>query len=363
MNGRLEHDKKIQDRINKKLDKLPQCVKDWYYNLRASDLSVTSCDMYINKIKLFLQFYSSNIKNIDLTSIKQETVDQYFISIKTKEKDGDVLRTSDSHQQVTWCALNSFFNFLVNRGYIKKNFMEQINKPKNRDLDRINKERKLLTAKDFKKIMEAVEKDWIDRDRNTLVMALFMETGMRLSALISINNKDIDMEKRIIRIIDKGDKIHEYYITDTLKEYIEEYDHFKSRDRMLRGYDYYDEDALFIDKKGQRITRKTVCNIVYKYSEKALGYAISPHKLRAGFCSILYDKTHDAEFVRRAVGHMNLATTQRYIVTDGKEKEKAANIIGNILSSENKEEESQCESEYGVNNLAYFLEHPDRIRW
>ena len=359
MNGRLEHDRIIQNRIEKKLKKLPSYVYEWYYSLLASDLSYMSCDMYINKVKLFLQYLSYNMNSIDLKSIQQKDVDKYFISIRTKEDNHGVMhRTSDSHQQTTWAALNSFFKFLVDRQYIDKNFIDQISKPKNRDLARINQERKLLTNKDFSNIMKEVEKDWNDRDRNSLIIALFMNTGMRLSALVSINNEDIDLQNRTLRIMDKGDKVHEYYISDNLKDYIEEYWHFKSRDRMYRDYKTYDEDALFVEKNGKRITQKVVYHIVQKYSKKALGYAISPHKLRAGFCSILYNKTHDAEFVRRAVGHSNLATTQRYIVTEGKKHKKAANIMDKIISGNIKEE---TENELPFKTIEYWFQHPDEL--
>ena len=49
---------------------------------------------------------------------------------------------------------------------------------------------------------------------------------------------------------------------------------------------------------------------------EGLGYKISPHSLRTAFCTILYKKTGDIEFVRRAVGHSSIETTQRYIVDD-----------------------------------------------
>ena len=71
--------------------------------------------------------------------------------------------------------------------------------------------------------------------------------------------------------------------------------------------------------------------MIQKYTEQALGKPLSPHKLRAGFCSILYSKTHDIEFVRRAVGHSNIATTTRYIVTDGSERRKASKLLRDIL--------------------------------
>lgn len=333
MDGRLEHEQVVIKRTEKVLNKCPSCVREWYYNLLASDVSVVSCYMYVNKVKLFFQ-WMNDIGKTELSQIEQGDVDQYFISIRTRGDSENVKRTSDSFQQTVWFALHSLFDFLKSKQYVQTNFIEQIHKPKNRDLERINRERILLTQEDFNKIMKTVEADWNERDRNSLIFSLFMCTGMRLSALVAINNNDIDMKKRLLRVIDKGDKTHEYYITDTLKENIEEYQHFKSRDMMLRNINNYDKDALFIDHNGKRITQKVVYETVTKYSKKALGYSISPHKLRAGFCSILYDKTHDAEFVRRAVGHSNLATTQRYIVTKGNEKQMAADIMSSVLSGQ-----------------------------
>ena len=364
MNGRLEQEQRNNQKAEKILKKLPCYVKDWYYSLLASDVSPASCYTYVNIAKrFFIYMMSINKDNVD--QLTQEDVDRYFISIRTR-KDGNVIkRTSDSFQLTVWFGLRSFFDFLYTRGYVLKNYVEQIHKPKNRDLDRINHDRKLLTKDDFTNIMQVVEADWNGRDLNSLIFSLFMCTGMRLSALIAINEEDIDLNNRILKVMDKGDKIHEYFISDDLEEYIEEYRHFKSRDMMLREITDYDKDALFIDSDGKRLSSKAVYKIVRKYTEKALGYPMSPHKLRAGFCSILYEQTHDAEFVRRAVGHSNLATTQRYIVTDGKEKQRATNIIGGILSGhtemEEKPEYEKVYEKYGLKTMEYYLHHPEEL--
>lgn len=365
MNGRLEQEQRSNQKAERVLIKLPSYVKDWYYSLLASDISPASCYAYVNIVKRFYIYLSTAGKN-NVKQLTQEDLDKYFISIRTRKDKNGVRRTSDSFQLTIWFALRSFFDFLLRRGYVTTNFIEQIHKPKNRDIDRINKERKLLTKDDFTKIMDVVEADWNGRDLNSLIFSLFMCTGMRLSALVAINEEDIDLDKRILRVMDKGDKIHEYYISDDLKEYIEEYRHFKSRDMMLREITQYNKDALFIDSDGKRLSTKSVYNIVKKYTERAIGYGVSPHKLRAGFCSILYEQTHDAEFVRRAVGHSNLATTQRYIVTDGKEKQKAVGIIGNILNGKAKKEEEKPEYEkvyekYGLKTIEYYLHHPEEL--
>jgi site-specific recombinase XerC len=90
-------------------------------------------------------------------------------------------------------------------------------------------------------------------------------------------------------------------------------------------------NALFISENGNRISATALSELVEKYCQDALGYHISPHKLRAGFCSILYKETGNAEFVRRAVGHSNISTTQRYIVTDNNERAKASELIDGLL--------------------------------
>ena len=64
---------------------------------------------------------------------------------------------------------------------------------------------------------------------------------------------------------------------------------------------------------------------------KAIGKPLSPHKLRAGFCTVLYDETHDIEMVRRAVGHSKVSTTQRYIRSKNDAREKSAAIFDNVF--------------------------------
>ena len=92
------------------------------------------------------------------------------------------------------------------------------------------------------------------------------------------------------------------------------------------------EGALFISKENKRMCGNSISKLVDKYSQAALGYHISPHKLRSGFISILYEEKHDVEYVRRVVGHSNVTTTQRYIVTNNDERKEAVDILGSLLN-------------------------------
>ena len=332
MQGRLENEMKIQKSAEIVLKNTPDFIKEWYLNLQASRKTAASCYKYLMHIKKFLEYINLDVHNITPEQITLLTCESYLISCQTKKnKNGMEVLTSDSYQLTVWHVLNSLLTFLVKRNYIPENYMSYIQRPKNRDLERVNQQRVLLTAKDFKKILKTAKQGNIYSeprfvDRNVSIILIFLTTGVRCSALTEINVSDIDFKNHILNVVDKGNKTHTYILNDELLEHLNKWLIF--REQILKGKA---NDALFINRSGDRISSKGISDVVTSTCGEAIGKRLSPHKLRSGFCSILYDKTHDIEFVRRVVGHSNIRTTQRYIKTDSKEKEKAIHIMDNIL--------------------------------
>lgn len=331
MSGRLENEIKVKNKIEKKLKDTPSYVQEWYLYLRASNKTIITIKNYVNIVINYLTFIKADdIKNIKLSSLTKKSLLNYFNELKTNvDKNGNISSSSDSKKITTWYCLNNFFKYLYDNEYIKKNYVENINKPKNKDINRINNNRILLTKDDFNKIYNVVDDNirfntFAYRDK--LILMLFMTTGMREEALLEIDIDDIDLEQNTITIIDKGNIEHKYPLNEECSILMENW--IEQRKEIIGEKDI---KALFISRFKNRLSVSALSNMVKTYSEIALGYPISPHKLRAGFCSILYNETHDAEFVRRAVGHSNISTTQRYIATDGKEKEVASDIISSIF--------------------------------
>jgi site-specific recombinase XerD len=325
MTGRFIGEKEIEARVDEKVNGMPDYVGRWYLNLKAGRKTAATCRDYISKVNRFLSSINKDVKNVKLEDITETAVTKYFLSIQTKRKNHELRYTSDSYQDGVWCCLDNFLEYLYGSGLIERNYIRRIDKPKNRDLERINERRVLLTEGDFKKILDAVdvEKREFIRERDYAILLVFMTTGMRETALTEIMIRDFNYVDKTLSIIDKGGKRHVYNLTE--KTYLAIFDWLTVKEpNPLINY-------LFVSSNGTKMHVNTVANVVKKYSKLALGHEISPHKLRAGYCSILYNKTGDIEFVRRAVGHSNVATTQRYIVTKGAEKEKAAEIMGSIL--------------------------------
>ena len=327
MQGRLERDLNLQRKIHDRLTGKPDYLTQWYYYLKSSDISETTCYDYITKM---IYFFDS-IGTYDIITISLIQITKYMASIKTKTVNGNIEYTSDSYKQCVWSCLNNFFNFAVINGYVKQNFMSSIKRSRNNDLPRINRTRIELKSTDYTRIIKAVNNGEHNypllEHRDILIILLLMTTGMRKSALLQININDIDIDNGKLFVIDKGNKKSEYAIKGDVMLHLNEW--LADRLALLNGID---SDALFISINKKRMSASALDKLVNRYSMAGIGKHLSPHKFRSGFCSMVYKKTGDIELTRRAVGHSNISTTQRYIATNNKERETATDIMMSIVN-------------------------------
>lgn len=341
MNGRIEHGMVIDEKINEMLDGRPNYIKEWYLNLKANDCTAETCKDYIYKILAFINFVSENIKSNDVKSsdLTPTIIDSYFGKLRYKQdKNGNKIKTSDSWFLTNRCALIKFFDFLANREYIKDNYVKKnINPIKNKDQEKIKQNRILLTKEDFYKIQQEAKgklrmfPDTVTKKmmyRDYAILNILMNTGMRIEELREINMSDVDFNEGTISLVTKGGKKREIIVKGECKESILKW----RKERLLILFRLDKEsDALFISRLGNRISKDSICHLINKTTEEAIGKKINPHKFRAGCISILYNEFGDIEFCRRFIGHSDVSTTQRYIVTKGDENEKGADALAKIF--------------------------------
>ena len=207
MSGRREHEIRTNNNIEFILKDKPTYLNKYYLKIRTTKEPMT-CLEYIRKINSFLLYTNKDIKNISIKDIDDYMDKIYYI----KGKDGIEKRSSSAYRQSVYSALNSFFEYLYSRNEIDKNPMVEIDRPKNTD----HVVRKALDLNDFNMILETVrtgvgsnaakykQAKWTERD--LLIMYLFMNTGMRKTALSEINIEDIDFDSKILTVIDKRNK-------------------------------------------------------------------------------------------------------------------------------------------------------------
>lgn len=324
MNGRLEHELQINQKIETMLLELPDNVRQFYNNIRISK-SPKTCIEYIRYIQNFIEYsgkdYVEEITDID--------IQEYLNSIQYINKNGEIKKASAAYTKAACSALNQYFKYLYKRRIISGNPMDLIDRPMRKD----SVKRIFLSMNDLNKILKEVENDNIAdiwKARNYTILHLFMVTGIRNTALSEINVTDFDWKKRKLTIIDKRDKEQVYIFSPGTKKILMKW--LKYRDQYLESFKIK-EDAFFISAKKNRISPRTIYDIVQKYSKPALGYEISPHKLRAAFVSLYYKKTKDIEATKEAVGHSSISTTSLYITRSDNPRKKAATYMSKSLGA------------------------------
>lgn len=319
MKGRLEHELRTNKNIEAILKVNPIELTYFYLSIQVSKEPM-SCLIYIRRISHFLSYTKKSVRDINTQDIAL-----YFNSINyTKDKNGELKRTSSAYRQTVWSALNAFFRYLELNKIILNNPIKAIERPKSTDkVKRIS-----LSMDELNKMLEytnSLPTKWKERD--VLILFLFMNTGMRRTALSEINVSDINFEDGLLTVTDKRNKEQIYTLTPEIETALTKW--LIKRDIILNGKR---EDALFISARKNRISEKTIYDIVKKYSKMALGYSISPHKLRASFVSLFYEASgHDIKATCEAVGHANIETTSLYIVKKNNSRKEAINFMSSQL--------------------------------
>jgi len=202
-------------------------------------------------------------------------------------------------------AVKSLLHFLFAEKIVKSDPTENLGAPKvSRSLP------KPLSTFEVRQLLEQPTKSPSrEAKRDKAMLELLYASGMRVSELTSLNLEDVNLDAGYVRCQGKGDKeriipIHQQAI-DSVRDYAE-----KVRSRMVYGDT---EKALFVNRRGDRLTRQGLWQILKNYARQAkLGTEITPHTLRHSFATHLLNGGADLRSVQELLGHSNISTTQIY---------------------------------------------------
>lgn len=284
-------------------NKSPNTIKEYNYDL-ATFLKIIKIQFKLTEEKKLENITYNDISLDTISKIKLDDIHSYLAYLTTNFKSKAATRARKI------ASLRVFFNYLCLKNIIEINPTQNLETPK---LDK--RLPKYLSLEQSKKLLDvSYSEDNRNNERDYAITTLFLNCGMRLAELVGINLKDIDFEECKLNVIGKGNKERTIYLNKACIKSLKEYIAVMPKEGIKKDNKNSDK-ALFLSERRQRISRRTVQEIIYKELKKA-GIdtdKYSVHKLRHTAATLMYQYGGvDIRALQELLGHESISTTEIY---------------------------------------------------
>lgn len=268
------------------------------YQKNYSDYTVLN---YKNDILEFFDYLSR--ENLNYRTIEYSDIRFYLMYLKDDKHD------DNSSVSRKLSSLRGLYKYMANEGIVKTNVFSLVNAPK-----KSKKLPRYFEYNELEELFRVPDTNTSLGQRDLLLLEMLYATGVRVGELVNIKVKDIDLGRRNIIILGKGNK--ERYVTygeyceDILKQYLND------------GYILLNKtgsDYLFLNNNGGNLTERGVRYILDELIKKtSINKKISPHMIRHSFATHLLNEGCDLLTVQKLLGHESIKATQVYthVTTD-----------------------------------------------
>ena len=267
-------------------------------------LSEASIEAYIHDVRLFLQYMR----------VEEEAVGCRWCEIKTSDIENFtafLLETGMSarSQARILSGIKNFFNYLVLEKVLESSPAELVESPRlARHLPDV------LSYEEIVKIFDSIDLSTSEGRRNRAMLELLYACGLRVSEMVNLQLSMLYFNDGFVRVIGKGDKERLVPIGRTAMRQIQGYiEADRSHIAIAKG----NEDIVFLNRRGARLSRVMVFKIIKKQAEAAgIQKNISPHTFRHSFATHLIEGGADLRAVQDMLGHESITTTEIYTHID-----------------------------------------------
>ena len=207
-------------------------------------------------------------------------------------------------------SIKAFYRFLTAERYIRRNPAEVL-EAASRGLHLP----KVLSVQEVERLLDEPNLGTLDGYRDKTMLELLYATGMRVSELVNVPVKNVDLKMQYVIVMGKGSKERMLPLGRTALHYLEHYLRVV-RPQLLHGKP--DKAAeLFVTSWGGPMTRERFYEIIVAYGKSAgISKRVTPHMLRHSFATHLLNNGTDLRIVQELLGHADISTTQIYTHLD-----------------------------------------------
>ncbi|HYG62454.1 MAG TPA: tyrosine recombinase XerC [Thermoanaerobaculia bacterium] len=283
-----------------------QLIHRYLEHIQAErNLSPHTVAAYESDLTRFHHFLAAEFLGCDPGEVRPQDVDvlavRSFLAWLTREGIGK------RSQGRALSAVRSLFRFACREGTLSANPAQGVRTPKfPKTLPRH------LRPGEIENLVEApAAGDGPLALRDRAILELLYATGLRVSELVGLDWRDIDLSARVLRTMGKGSKERMVPFgrpaADALRTWLGVWEGVRGPKASE------DEEPVFLNHVGGRLTRRSVERVIDKWVEQAaLAKGVHPHTLRHTFATHLLENGADLRSIQEMLGHSSLSTTQKY---------------------------------------------------
>lgn len=261
--------------------------------------SVNTLDAYMRDVDKLLRYLA--VEQVDVLDVKLEDLEHFAAFISD-------LGIGPRSLARILSGVRQFYRFLVIDGYLEVDPTELLESPKQPDhLPEV------LSTAEVDLLEQAIDLSKWEGHRNRAIIEVLFSCGLRVSELTNLKLSNLYIEEQYIRVMGKGSKERLVPISPRALDEL----NYWFADRNVMKIKPGEEDYVFLNRRGQHLTRTMILIMIKRYAvEAGIKKTISPHTLRHSFATSLLEGGADLRAIQAMLGHESIGTTEIYTHID-----------------------------------------------
>ena len=261
--------------------------------------SVNTLDAYMRDVDKLFRYLA--VEQVDVLDVKLEDLEHFAAFISD-------LGIGPRSLARILSGVRQFYRFLVIDGYLKVDPTELLESSKQPDhLPEV------LSTAEVDLLEQAIDLSKWEGHRNRAIIEVLFSCGLRVSELTNLKLSNLYIEEQYIRVMGKGSKERLVPISPRALDEL----NYWFADRNVMKIKPGEEDYVFLNRRGQHLTRTMILIMIKRYAvEAGIKKTISPHTLRHSFATSLLEGGADLRAIQAMLGHESIGTTEIYTHID-----------------------------------------------
>ena len=261
--------------------------------------SANTLDAYMHDVDKLFRYLA--VEQVDVLDVKLEDLEHFAAFISD-------LGIGPRSLARILSGVRQFYRFLVIDGYLEVDPTELLESPKQPDhLPEV------LSTAEVDLLEQAIDLSKWEGHRNRAIIEVLFSCGLRVSELTNLKLSNLYIEEQYIRVMGKGSKERLVPISPRALDEL----NYWFADRNVMKIKPGEEDYVFLNRRGQHLTRTMILIMIKRYAvEAGIKKTISPHTLRHSFATSLLEGGADLRAIQAMLGHESIGTTEIYTHID-----------------------------------------------